>query len=287
MRSLALPLRHPEVAGVVVERLLAGEKPVEVELLRRQPHRLARRAVVGDRVVAEDEDLALGRLGEPGGAVDQGRLARPVRPQQPVELAVLDLERHALERLDPGRVALDQALDVEGLRRLRVVGRLQGQAMMRVQVRSKSRARPPESAVDDCSHPPAPLPSGAVIGLPEIAILLVILLVVFWRYLPKIGRKAGHGGAGAQGGRPGGGRRQDRPQDARAPRGQGRARSARVPRRAHRQGAGGEAKAGRGGREAEGGRGPRASGHGSGASARVPEASARAHHDAPSGRLRA
>jgi len=33
----------------------------------------------------------------------------------------------------------------------------------------------------------------AVIGLPEILILLVILLVVFWRYLPKIGRKAGTG----------------------------------------------------------------------------------------------
>ena len=32
-----------------------------------------------------------------------------------------------------------------------------------------------------------------MIGLPEIAILLVILLVVFWRYLPKIGRKAGTG----------------------------------------------------------------------------------------------
>ena len=32
-----------------------------------------------------------------------------------------------------------------------------------------------------------------MIGLPEILILLVILLVIFWRYLPKIGRKAGTG----------------------------------------------------------------------------------------------
>ena len=82
----ALPLGHPEVAGVVVERLLDGQEPVEVQLLRRQPDRLARLAVVVDRVVAEDPDRARGRLREPGRAVDQRRLARAVRPEQPEEL---------------------------------------------------------------------------------------------------------------------------------------------------------------------------------------------------------
>ena len=86
-----LALGHPEVAGVVVERLLDGEEPVEVELLRGQPDRLARLAVVVDRVVAEDLDRAPGRLRQAGRAVDQGRLAGAVGPEQPEELPRLDL----------------------------------------------------------------------------------------------------------------------------------------------------------------------------------------------------
>ena len=112
----ALATRHPEVARVVVEGLGNGEKPVEVELLRRQPDCLARLAVVVDRVVAEDLDRSRGRLREPGRAVDQGRLAGAVGAQQPEELPRLDLERDAAQRLDPGRVALDQALDLQGVR---------------------------------------------------------------------------------------------------------------------------------------------------------------------------
>ena len=111
----ALALGHPEVAGVVVERLLDGQEPVEVRLLRRQPDRLARVGVVLDRVVAEDLDLARGRLREPGRAVDQRRLAGAVGAQQAEELARLDLERDSAQRLDPGRVALDEVLDVEGV----------------------------------------------------------------------------------------------------------------------------------------------------------------------------
>ena len=109
-----LALRHAEVAGVVVERLLDGEEPVEVQLLRRQPDRLPRRPVVADRVVAEDPDRPRGRLRQPGRAVDQRRLAGPVGPQQPEELPRRDIERDAAQRLDPGRVALGQILDVQG-----------------------------------------------------------------------------------------------------------------------------------------------------------------------------
>ena len=114
VRSRALALGHAEVAGVVVERLLDGEEPVEVELLRRQPDRLPRLAVVADRVVAEDLDRAAGRLRQPGRAVDQRRLAGPVGAEQAEELARLDLERDAAQRLHPGRVALDQILDMQG-----------------------------------------------------------------------------------------------------------------------------------------------------------------------------
>ena len=91
----ALALGHPEVAGVVVERLLDGQEPVEVELLRRQPDGLASLAVVADRVVAEDPDRPRRRLREPGRAVDQRRLAGAVRAQQPEELPVLDVEGDA------------------------------------------------------------------------------------------------------------------------------------------------------------------------------------------------
>ena len=38
----AVALRHAEVAAVEVERLLGGQEPVEVDLLRREPDRLAR-----------------------------------------------------------------------------------------------------------------------------------------------------------------------------------------------------------------------------------------------------
>ena len=117
VRSRRSRLRHPEVAGVVVERLLDGQEPVEVQLLRRQADRQARLLVVVDRVVAEDPDRARGRLREPGRAVDQRRLAGAVRAEQAEELARLDLERDAAQRLDPGRVALDQILDVEGVHR--------------------------------------------------------------------------------------------------------------------------------------------------------------------------
>ena len=111
----ALALGHPEVAGVVVERLLDRQEPVEVQLLRREADGLARLAVVADGVVAEDVDRPDVGCARPGRAVDQRRLAGPVRAQQAEELARLDLQRDPAQRLDAGRVALHEALDPEGL----------------------------------------------------------------------------------------------------------------------------------------------------------------------------
>ena len=111
----ALALWHAEVAGVEVERLLGGQEPVEVDLLRSQADRLARLAVVADRIVAEDLDRPRGGLGQAGRAVDQGRLAGAVWAEQTEELARLDLDRDPAQRLDPGRVALGQRLDFQRL----------------------------------------------------------------------------------------------------------------------------------------------------------------------------
>ena len=79
------------------------------------PTAVARLAVVVHGVVAEDADRAGRRLREPGRAVDQRRLAGAVGPEQAEELALLDLQRDALERLGAGRVALDQVFDLQGV----------------------------------------------------------------------------------------------------------------------------------------------------------------------------
>jgi hypothetical protein len=110
----ALLARHPEVAAVVVERLLARQEPVEVEVLRRQADRETRLLVVVDRVVAEHANRAGGGLGKAGGAVDQRGLAGAVRAEQAEELAGLDPQRNATQGLDPGGVALEQVIDFEG-----------------------------------------------------------------------------------------------------------------------------------------------------------------------------
>jgi hypothetical protein len=112
-RCLRSRRRHSEVAAVVVERLLAREEPVEVEVLRREPDREPRLGVVVDGVVPEHADVAGGRLRQPGRAVDQRRLAGAVGAEQPEELARADLERDALERLGAGRVALDEVCDLQ------------------------------------------------------------------------------------------------------------------------------------------------------------------------------
>ena len=65
--------------------------------------------------MAEDADRARGRLREPGRAVDQVVHAGVVGTQEPEELAGLDIQRDTAKRLDPGQVALEELLDVEGV----------------------------------------------------------------------------------------------------------------------------------------------------------------------------
>jgi len=68
---------------VIVERLLDGEKPVDVRLLRGEPDRLARLGVVVDRIVAEDLDRAAGRLREPVVQWIRVDLPAPLGPSRP------------------------------------------------------------------------------------------------------------------------------------------------------------------------------------------------------------
>ena len=67
-----------------------------------------------DRVMAEDPDRARAGTGKAGGAVDKRRLAGTVGTEQAEEVARGDIQVDALERLCAGRVALDEALDLEG-----------------------------------------------------------------------------------------------------------------------------------------------------------------------------
>ena len=94
----ALP-RHPEVAAVVVERLLERQEPVEVEVLGREPDREARLLVVVDRVVAEHADSPDVGWASPVAQWISVDLPAPFGPEQAEELALLDRERHALQRL--------------------------------------------------------------------------------------------------------------------------------------------------------------------------------------------
>src|SRR3954469_15242704 len=66
---------------------------------------------------APDRDFAAGLYDEPGEDVDQGRLARAIRPQQPEDLAARNVEADLVERwlgLSPlGRIGLRQGFDAD------------------------------------------------------------------------------------------------------------------------------------------------------------------------------
>ena len=75
------------------------EERVKHQLLRHHAQRLPRGAPVADHIVAHHADAAAAGLDEPGNNVDQRGLARAVGSEQAKELALLDVERHAIERV--------------------------------------------------------------------------------------------------------------------------------------------------------------------------------------------
>src|SRR5688500_894649 len=85
-----------------------------MQLLRHQADLAARGAIIGLDVVAVDGDRAAGRGDDAADDADHRRLAGAVGAQQCEDLAVLDFEVERLERLQPRRISLAQALDRNG-----------------------------------------------------------------------------------------------------------------------------------------------------------------------------
>ena len=111
-----LEVEQPGGAGLVAEEDALGDRQVvdQVELLVDRPHAARQRAgrVALRERLAGEADLARGRLDHAGHALDEGRLAGAVGPEQAVDLARQDVEVHARERRDAG-VLLDEPADLE------------------------------------------------------------------------------------------------------------------------------------------------------------------------------
>ena len=87
-----------EVAALDAQAFAHREEGVEHQLLRHDAERLARGGVVGHHVVAHHRDAAGAGARQAGQHRDQRRLAGAVGAEQAEELALLDVEGHAVER---------------------------------------------------------------------------------------------------------------------------------------------------------------------------------------------
>jgi hypothetical protein len=72
---------------------------------------------VRNRVKAQHLSVTGGRLADPFDDLERRRLPRPVRPEEPEQLAVTDLERHAVDRIEAAtprqRIGLDEVCDLD------------------------------------------------------------------------------------------------------------------------------------------------------------------------------
>ncbi|KML46587.1 hypothetical protein VL15_35280 [Burkholderia cepacia] len=90
---------QPEIAGLDPQRLANSEERVEDEFLRHDAECAARTTEVLDDVVAAHRDTAFVGPGKPGEDADERGLACAVGAEQTEELAFLDRQADALERL--------------------------------------------------------------------------------------------------------------------------------------------------------------------------------------------
>ncbi len=126
-RPLLAP--HPrQMQGVADEVAAAARMPADPHIVE---HRLAleqgevlkgaANAEVGDAMgrpaeqrAAREPDIAADRRVKAAQAIEQGRLARPIGPDQPEDLTLIEIERHAVERDDAAEPYHDLA-DLEQL----------------------------------------------------------------------------------------------------------------------------------------------------------------------------
>jgi hypothetical protein len=94
--GFGLPVREAEVAAVVVEVLVDCQRAVQGVELRHHADQPPRMGRMPDHVDARDRDPAAGGQRARGGNRDGGRLAGSVRPQQPEDLALLQLQVDAV-----------------------------------------------------------------------------------------------------------------------------------------------------------------------------------------------
>src|SRR5690606_28338019 len=95
-------------AGKIVEDLRAGHRVIERDPAGQVPGPCANLDRLTDDVQAQDGREAGGRVEEPEQRPDQRRLAGAIRPQEAEDLALANVERHAVEGGD-GAVMLRQA----------------------------------------------------------------------------------------------------------------------------------------------------------------------------------
>ena len=77
-----------------------------MQFLRHQPDQRARGAIIPVDVMAADRDAALAQIGDAADDADQRGLAGAVRPEQREDLAALDVQIDAVQRLETGAVGL-------------------------------------------------------------------------------------------------------------------------------------------------------------------------------------
>ena len=121
LAAQAQPLHQRDgVGGALVEggeegeRLADGELVGQAALLELHAEHLAQRVAVASRVEAEDGHLAAVGAAQAGHALDGGGLARAVRAEDAEDLALLDGERHVVDR-DVRAVPLVEVCDLDDL----------------------------------------------------------------------------------------------------------------------------------------------------------------------------
>jgi hypothetical protein len=91
------------------EHVARAHEPIEMSLLRRDAHEQAC-SQIDHGVVTEHKDPASRRTHQSRGSADQGRLAGPIRAQQPNERSRRHAQAELIERLRPIGVDLRQTL---------------------------------------------------------------------------------------------------------------------------------------------------------------------------------